>query len=61
MVKDQVYEFYPSAAILEVKSEKEGDVAQIIQMISQELKKLNIVERIKNRQAVLPKCQLNYE
>lgn len=60
-MKDQVLEFYPKASVLEVKSEKEEDVTRIIQLVSEELKKLGIIERIQQKKAVLPKCQEEFQ
>ena len=43
---------------MEVKSETEDDMLPNIKAVSEELKKLNLVERIKEGRAELPKCQL---
>ena len=56
MIKDQVFEFYPKAEILQIRSESEDQMALNITRISEKLKGLNILERIKTNTAVLPAC-----
>lgn len=53
---DQVYDSYPKAEIIEIRSERVEQMSENIQKISESLKKLNILERIKNNVACLPAC-----
>ena len=59
MIRDQVFDSYPHAEIVEIRSETVEQMADNSKKISDALKKLNILERINNNVACLPACQLN--
>ena len=52
MVKDEVLDSYNKDIILEIKNEKNEDINIIIGKVFEGLKKLNLLQRIQNNQAV---------